>query len=102
MSGRYSDREVEKLTKEITALIPVYNQKKYLEKFFSSITKLLKNNCQIDISDNSSTDGSLKELQNFAEQQPSGQIRLFQQKTNRGVVANHSFLWDHRLLPTDH
>ena len=95
MTGRYSDREGKKLT----ALIPVYNQKKYLEKFFSSITKLLKNNCQIIISDNSSTDGSLKELQNFAEQQPSDQIRLFPQKTNRGVVANHSFLWDHAESP---
>ena len=99
MNRRFSDRVGKEITKQITALIPIYNQKKYLEKFLSSITKLLKNNCQIDISDNSSTDGSLEEIQNFAEQQQSGQIRLFRQETNRGVVANHEFLWANAKSP---
>jgi len=99
MSGRFSKREVNEITKQITALIPVYNQKKYLEKFLSSITKLLKNGCQIDISDNNSTDGSLRELESFAEQQPCSQIRFFRQEANRGVVANNSFLWEHAESP---
>jgi len=99
MTGNFSDRAGKKITKQITALIPIFNQKKYLEKFLSSVTKLLKNNCQIYISDNRSTDGSLKELQDFAEQQSSGQIRLFRQDTNRGVVANNTFLWESAESP---
>ena len=99
MSGHFLGREGKRITKQISALIPVYNQKKYLEKFLSSITNLLKNGCQIDISDNRSTDGSLKELESFAEQQSSNQIRFFRQETNRGVVANNSFLWEHAESP---
>ena len=99
MSGLFPKREVNKITKQITALIPVYNQEKYLGRFLSSISRLLKDNCQIDISDNSSTDGSLKKIEEFAGQQPSSQIRLFRQDTNRGVVANNSFLWDHAESP---
>ena len=91
--------EFRECAKQVTALIPLYNQEKYLERFFSSIKKLLEYGCQIDISDNCSTDSSLRKTQAFAEQQLGDQIRIFRQNTNRGVVANNSYLWEHAKSP---
>jgi glycosyltransferase involved in cell wall biosynthesis len=99
MDESCSRHEFKECAKQVTALIPLYNQEKYLERFFSSIKKLLEYGCQIDISDNCSTDSSLRKTQAFAVQQAGDQIRIFRQNTNRGVVANNSYLWEHAKSP---
>jgi len=92
MAESCSRHEFKKRAEQITAPIPACNQEKYVQRFFSSIKKLLENECQIDISDNCSTDRSLRKNQAFAEQQLEDQIRLFRRTfeiTIRKIQKTH-------------
>lgn len=68
----------------ISVFIPVYNGEKYLERTLQSIQQQTYANFEILLVDDSSTDGSLEILNQFAEKDARFKVFI---KENGGIVA---------------
>lgn len=68
----------------ISVFVPVYNGEKYLERTLQSIQQQTYVNIEVLLVDDSSTDGSLKILNQFAEK--DARFKIFVKK-NGGIVA---------------
>jgi len=75
----------------LSILIPTYNRKTQLCRALSSIVSQIDGNLaskvQVIVSDNNSTDGTLNDLNAFAEQ-----ITIYSQVENIGAERNYAFL----------
>lgn len=74
----------------VTILIPVFNEERFIEKAILSAVKQAE---QVIISDNGSTDKSYHLCEQLASRYKN--IKLFKQKTNLGGIGNLSFLYKH-------
>jgi len=76
--------------KDVTIVIPVLNEERFIEKAILSAVKQAE---QVIISDNGSTDKSYHLCEQLASRYKN--IKLFKQKTNLGGIGNLSFLYKH-------
>lgn len=70
---------------KVSAIIPVYNTEKYLEKCLDSVCNQTLSDIEIICIDDCSTDGSLEILKDYA--QKDNRIKLIEFKENKGAAA---------------
>ncbi|NDH68441.1 MAG: glycosyltransferase, partial [Gammaproteobacteria bacterium] len=81
-------------TMSVSALIPVFNQEKYLSEFFKYFSRLKSAHLQVLFSDNRSTDQSREIICENLSKLQALKVKLFDQDINLGVVKNGEFLWE--------
>jgi protein O-GlcNAc transferase len=82
---------------KVTIGIPVYNEEKYIHDTLSSILIQFKSFSSIEviISNNASTDSSLKIINNFIESNPDiDNFKVFDHPKNIGATENFWFVFD--------
>lgn len=67
----------------VSVVVPVYNVEKYLERCVDSLLKQTYQNLEIILVDDGSTDGSLKIMEKYAQE--DDRIHLVQHEKNRGL-----------------
>lgn len=67
----------------VSVVVPVYNVEKYLERCVDSLLKQTYQNLEIILVDDGSTDGSLKIMEKYAQE--DDRIHLVQPEKNRGL-----------------
>ena len=72
------------MTIRLSIIIPVYNTKKYLKECLNSICQQVKQDVELILINDCSTDGSIKICKKFAKKYNF--IRLINLKENRGVA----------------
>ncbi|GBD03122.1 Putative glycosyltransferase EpsE [bacterium HR19] len=82
---------------EITVGMPVYNERKFIEKTLESLLNQTYQNFEVVISDNSSTDGTDKICEEYAKKEK--RIKFFRQKKNLGALKNFKFVLDQAKTP---
>lgn len=70
---------------KVSAIIPVYNTEKYLEKCLDSVCNQTLSDIEIICIDDCSTDGSLEILKDYA--QKDNRIKLIEFKENKGAAV---------------
>ena len=75
---------------KITIGLPVYNGEKFIHKRINSILEQTFSDFELVISDNASTDSTLKICDEF--QKKDKRIRYIRQKINMGVTWNYNFV----------
>lgn len=78
----------------VTIGIPVYNEAKNIGRTLDSILNQSYPNLHILISDNCSTDNTVKIVKNKISSYPNSKCELFEQKTNLGAYENFKFLFE--------
>ena len=78
----------------VSALVPVFNQEKYLSEFFLHFSLLKSARLQVLFSDNRSTDRSCEIIRENLSKLQLLKAELFEQDINVGVVKNGEFLWE--------
>lgn len=78
------------MEKQIDVLLATYNGEKYVKEQIESILNQTYRNIRIIISDDCSTDNTVKILEEYKEKDK--RIELYTQKENLGVVKNIEFL----------
>jgi len=78
----------------VSALVPVFNQEKYLSDFFRYFSLLKSSRLQVLFSDNRSTDRSREIIRENLSKLQGLKAELFEQDINLGVVKNGEFLWE--------
>ena len=73
---------------KLTVIIPTYNSMPYLKQAIKSVVKQNFKNWEIIISDDQSTDGTIKFLKSIKHKK----IKIFFQKKNLGIFGNLQFL----------
>lgn len=76
----------------ITIGIASYNYENYIENALSAIKRQKFNDFEVLISDDCSTDNSVKIIQRFANENPQMNIRLITNAKNQGLVTNKNIL----------
>lgn len=66
----------------VSIVIPVYNQKAYIEEAVDSALSQSYGNCEVIVHDNCSTDGTYEVLKKYRDR-----IRLYRSDHNRGMVG---------------
>ena len=82
---------------EITIGMPLYNERKYIEKTLESVFNQTYQNFELVISDNHSDDGTDEICQKYAERDK--RVRFFRQKENIGALENFKFVLDQARTP---
>lgn len=72
----------------VTVGLPVYNGETYLRECLASLSAQTWPHLEIVVSDNASTDGTVRICEAFAVRDP--RIRLLRSSVNRGAVWNHN------------
>lgn len=69
-------------------IVPVYNTEKYIEKSLNSILKAIKDDCEVIIINDGSTDNSEKKINEFLEKLPSKLKNnfVYTKKENKGLA----------------
>ena len=78
----------------VSALVPVFNQEKYLSEFLLHFSLLKSSRLQVLFSDNRSTDQSREIIRKNLSNLQVPEAELFEQDINLGVVKNSEFLWE--------
>lgn len=74
----------------VTVGLPVYNGERFIARTIQSLRAQSFGDFELLVSDNASTDGTVRVVRELAERDP--RIRLFEQPCNRGVARNWNFL----------
>jgi glycosyltransferase involved in cell wall biosynthesis len=74
---------------KVSVLIPAYNSERYLPECLDSVLAQDFGEMEILISDDNSTDDTLKVIKTYAAR--DARIRWWQNSKNLGLVANHNF-----------
>ena len=74
----------------VTIVLPVYNEELFIRETLESILAQDYENIEILISDNHSSDATASLCIEFARRDQ--RIQFFEQSSNIGAIANHSFL----------
>lgn len=77
----------------VSALVPVFNQEKYLSEFLLHFGLLKSSHLQVLFSDNRSTDQSREIIRKNLSNLRVLKAELYEQDINLGVVKNGEFLW---------
>jgi glycosyltransferase involved in cell wall biosynthesis len=80
-------------TISVSALVPVFNQEKYLPEFFLHFRLLKSTQLEVLFSDNRSTDRSREIIRDNLSNLRALKAELIEQDINLGVVKNGEFLW---------
>ena len=81
---------------KISVCIPVYNREKYIARCIESVLSQDYENIEIIISDNCSTDGTVKIINGYLKDK---RIRFYRNETNIGIVGNFRKLLDYTVTP---
>lgn len=74
--------------KDISIIVPAYNAEKYLEKCLNSLVNQTKNNIEIIVINDGSTDDTEKIILNFKEKYPQMIKYIFQENSGQSVARN--------------
>ena len=80
---------------KISIGLPIYNSQKFIRKRLENILVQTFNDFELIISDNASTDDSVKICKEFMEK--DSRIKLYVQDKNIGQFNNYNFILDHVL-----
>lgn len=72
-----------------SVVIPVYNGEKTIGKALTSVAKQIVENFEVIVVNDGSTDGTLKEIQNFIEQHPELTIKVISNHNNGRSVSRN-------------
>jgi len=94
---KYTNKEIKGKSKnpEISIGLPIYNGEKFIRKRLENILSQTFNDFELIISDNASTDDSVKICKEFMEK--DSRIKLYVQDKNIGQFNNYNFILDHVL-----
>tara|TARA_B110001454_G_scaffold196684_1_gene199719 strand:+ start:12959 stop:13921 length:963 start_codon:yes stop_codon:yes gene_type:complete len=92
---KYSNREIKEESKnpKISIGLPIYNSEKFIRKRLENILSQTFTDFELIISDNASTDNSVKICKEFMEKDT--RIKLYLQDKNIGQFNNYNFILDH-------
>ncbi len=77
---------------KVSVVIPTYNQERFIDETLRSVLNQTYSNLQIIISDDASTDGTIKIIRELAEQDK--RIELLLSTVNQGIPANFNKAFD--------
>jgi glycosyltransferase involved in cell wall biosynthesis len=83
-----TDASTFKKNPQVSVLVPVYNAEKYLAECLDSVLAQDFADMEILISDNRSTDGTLKIIETYASR--DARVRWWQNSKNVGLAPNHN------------
>ena len=94
---KYSNQEIKDGSKKpkISIGLPIYNSQKFIRKRLENILSQTFNDFELLISDNASTDDSVKICKEFMEK--DSRIKLYVQNKNIGQFNNYNFILDQAL-----
>ena len=78
------------MSEKVTVGIPTYNRKEYLRQCLDSVAGQDYGNLEIVVSDNHSTDGTDRMMQEYIAAHPMVDIKYFRMEKNQGHIPN----WD--------
>lgn len=84
--------QVDKTSKPVSVLMPVYNTEKYVAESIESILQQTFSDFEFIILDDCSTDRSLEIIQKYAKQ--DSRIRVYQNSQNQGISFSRNRLLD--------
>lgn len=73
---------------KISIITPVYNEKKYIDKYLEGIKSINypKDQYEVVIVDDGSTDTTIEKIKKFIASNPDKNIKLYENKVNQGVL----------------
>ena len=77
----------------VTIAIPVYNGERYLEEAIRSVLSQTREDLELVISDNASTDRTAEICSDYA--QKDARVRYFRNPTNLGAAPNYNIVFEH-------
>jgi glycosyltransferase involved in cell wall biosynthesis len=94
---KYNNQEIKEESKKVKVSIglPIYNSQKFIRKRLENILSQTFNDFELVISDNASTDDTVKICKEFMKK--DSRIKLYVQNKNIGQFNNYNFILDHVL-----
>lgn len=77
----------------VTIGIPVYNGERYIEEAIRSVLAQTREDLELVISDNASTDRTAEICEDYARRDP--RVRYFRNPTNLGAAPNYNIVFEH-------